>query len=185
MKPKRDSEFSVMKHRMETATISDDQLVAELWARDVRFLMGRSLGLTPLLAPATLIASLAQSENARVRLSLIPLFLRHPEFSGEAEKADQLLSPQTRQLTLRFFYTAAVLLQRKYWERIIEISGEHLPLPDLFSSALGIALDAAPDPALWQLAERHKILSGQSINWIGTYEHAAEVWLKQMELQRV
>ena len=169
---------------METTTISDDQLVSELWMRDVRFLMGRAPDTTPLLAPVTLIASLAQSENARVRLSLIPLFLRHPEFSGEAEEADKLLSPQTKQLAFRFFYTAAVLLQRKYQERIFEISGKQSLLPDLFSGKLGISLDAAPDHALLQLAERHKILSGQFINWIGTYEHAAEVWLKQMELQK-
>lgn len=162
----------------------DDQLVSELWAWDVQFLMGHQPGSTPLLTPAKLIASLTESENARVRLSLIPLFLRHPEFSSEAEKAEQLISPQTKQFVLRFFYTAAVLLQRKYRDRIFEIFGEQSPLPDLFSGKLGISLDATPAQALSQLAERHKTISGQFVNWIGTYEHAAEVWLKQMELQK-
>lgn len=165
-------------------TVSDDQLVSELWARDVQFLMGRPLSSKPLLTPANFIASLAESENARVRLSLIPFFLRHPELFNEAEKADKLISTQAKQFVLRFFYTAAILLQKKYHERIYEIFGEQSSLPDLFSAQLGISLDAPPDQALLQLAERHRILSGQFVNWIGTYEHAVDVWLKQMELQK-
>ena len=165
-------------------TVSDDQLVSELWARDVQFLMGRPLSSKPQLTPANFIALLAESENARVRLSLIPLFLRHPELSDEVEKADKLISTQAKQTTLRFFYTAALLLQKKYRERIHEIFGEQSSLPDLFSVQSGISLDAPPDQALAQLAQRHRILSGRFINWTGTYEHAAEVWLKQMELQR-
>lgn len=165
-------------------TVSDDQLVSELWAWDVQFLMGRQIDSKRLLAPENFIVLIAQSENARVRLALIPFFLRHPELSGEAIRADQLVSTQAKQTVLRFFYTAAILLQKKYHERIREILGEQPSLPDLFSARLGISLDAPPDQALVQLAERHRILSGQFVNWIGTYEHAADVWLKQMELQK-
>jgi len=174
--------------KIETMTValslSEDQLVSELWARDVRFLMGSQTSPAPLLDPAHLITSLAQSENARMRLSLIPLFLRHPEFSAEAENADELLALRTKQFVLRFYYTAAILLQRKYRKRIVEIFGEQPELPDLFSSKLGVLPDENPDQALLQLANRHKFLSGQFVNWIGTYEHAAEVWLKEMELQK-
>jgi hypothetical protein len=162
-------------------TVSEDQLVAELWARDVRFLMGRQIGSTPLLAPASLIALLAQSTNARVRLSLIPLFLRCPEFVSEVENADKSLSSQTNQLVLRFYYTAAVLLQRKYWERLVKIFGEQPKLPDIFSSRLGVSLNNDAELALLQLASRHQGLSGQFINWMGTYEHAAERLIKHME----
>lgn len=165
------------------APVSEDQLVSELWAQDVRFLMGRQFSSTPLLVPTNLIASLAQSTNARVRFSLIPLFLRHPEFSAEVENADKSLSSQINQYVLRFYYTAAVFLQRKYRERLIHILGKQPHLPDLFSSKLGVLPETNPDQALTQLAKRHQILSGQFVNWLGTYEHAAEVWLKQMELQ--
>ncbi|MBK8421668.1 hypothetical protein [Candidatus Villigracilis saccharophilus] len=168
---------------MNTPTL-EDQLVSELWARDVRFLMGRQFSATPLLAPANLIAGLAQSANARVRFSLIPFFLRHPEFSAEVENADKSLSSQINQYVLRFYYTAAVYLQRKYQERLIRILGKQPQLPDLFSSKLGVLPETNPDQALAELARRHKILSGQFVNWLGTYEHAAEVWLKQMELQK-
>jgi hypothetical protein len=162
----------------------EDQLVSELWARDVRFLMGHQISSAPLLAPAKLITSLAQSTNARVRFSLIPLFLRHPEFSAEVENADKSLSSQRNKHVLRFYYTAAVFLQKKYQERLIHILGKQLELPDLFSSKLGVVPETNPDHALDQLAKRHQILSGQFVNWLGTYEHAAEVWLKQMELQK-
>lgn len=165
----------------EIKSITDDDLVSELWARDVRFLMGRNVNASPLLSPSSLIASLAQSENARVRLALIPLFLRHPEFFIEVEKADASLLPQQDKLVLHFYYTAAVLLQRKYQERLIEIFGKQTQLPDLFSSKLGVILDEHPDKSLENLSKRHQILSGQTINWLGTYEHAAERLIKYME----
>ncbi|MBI3169255.1 MAG: hypothetical protein HYZ22_12300 [Chloroflexi bacterium] len=159
----------------------EDQLVSELWARDVRFLMGRQVSSTPLLAPAKLIASLAQSQNARVRLSLIPLLLRHPEFSSEVKKADKSLLAQPSQLVLRFYYTAATILQRKYWDRLGKLFGRQTQLPDLFSQKLGVLLSENPDEALTNLAQRHQVLSGQAINWHGTYEHAAERLIKHME----
>jgi hypothetical protein len=163
---------------------SENQLVAELWARDVRFLMGNKSSVTQLLAPANLIAGLAQSTNARVRFSLIPLFLRHPEFATEAKKADELLPQQTSQYVLRFYYTAAVFLQRKYQKQLLNILGVQPQLPDLFSNVLGVHPEENPDDALEQLAKRHQTLSGQAVNWLGTYQHAADVWLKQMELQK-
>lgn len=163
-----------------TYPITGDLLVSELWARDVPFLMGEQTSPAPLLDPATLIQSLAQSDEARVRMALIPLFLRHPEFSGEAEKADKVLLPSD-QLYLRFYYTAAVLLQKKYWERLVKIFGKQAQLPDLFSETLGISLDADPDVALAQLGKRHQVLSARTINWLETYEHGAERFIKYVE----
>jgi hypothetical protein len=165
-------------------SFSENQLVAELWARDVRFLMGNQSSVTSLLAPANLIALLAQSANARIRFSLIPLFLRHPEFATEAKKADELLPQQTSQYVMRFYYTAAVFLQRKYQQQLSRLLGEQPKLPDLFSNTLGVRYENDPDLALKQLAKQHQVLSGQAVNWLGTYQHAADVWLKQMELQK-
>jgi hypothetical protein len=162
--------------------LTDDQLVSELWARDVRFLMGRQTTPFPLLDAAHLIASLAQSNDSRIRLSLIPLFLRHPEFASEVKIADELLAHHTARSTLRIFYTAAVFLQRRHWEQVSKMSSRQIQLPDLFSSLLGMAQINEPQQALAQLADRHRAISGRQINWIGTYEHAAEVWLKEMEL---
>jgi hypothetical protein len=166
-----------------TLPLTDDQLVSELWARDVRFLMGEQTSPEPLLDPAALIQALAQSDDARVRMALIPLFLRHPEFSNEAEKADEWLS-QSKQLYLRFYYTAAVLLQRKYRERLGKVFSKQVQLPDLFSEKLGIALGTDPNESLVRLGKHHQGLSGQKINWLETYEHSAERLIKHMEAFR-
>jgi len=163
--------------------VSDDLLVSELWARDVRFLMGEQTSPEPLLAPATLIQSLAQSDDARVRMALIPMFLCHPEFVNEAVKADEWLS-LSKQLYLRFYYTAAVLLQQKYCERLVKIFGEQIQLPDLFSKKLGFSLGTDPDETLVRLGKHHQVLSGQKINWLETYEHSAERLIKHMETFR-
>ncbi|RJP55619.1 MAG: hypothetical protein C4557_01200 [Anaerolineaceae bacterium] len=160
--------------------ISEDQLVSELWARDVPFLMGEQTNPEPLLDPATLIQSLAQSNEARIRMALIPLFLRHPEFSSEVIRADERLSP-AEQLYLRFYYTATVLLQKKYQERLMKVIGGQIQLPDLFSEKLGITLDTDLDEALIRLGKRHQVLSGRIINWVETYEHSAERFVKYVE----
>lgn len=161
--------------------VSEDQLVSELWARDVRFLMGQQSSASPLLTPANLIAALAQSENARVRLSLIPLFLRHPEFFTEAKKTDEALLTGYSQLVLRFYYTAAVILQGKYRERLNNLFSGQIRLPDLFSKKIGVVINENQDESLSNLSKRHQILSGHFINWLGTYEHAAERLIRHME----
>ena len=160
--------------------ITDDLLVSELWARDVPFLMGRQTSPEPLLDPAILIQSLAQSEDARVRMALIPLFLRHPEFVSEAVRVDETLS-SSDQLYLRFYYTATIFLQRKYWERLVNIFGEQTPLPDLFSEKLDFSPGADSDETLVRLGKRQQVLSGERINWHETYEHGAKRLVKYME----
>lgn len=170
-----------MNDKVNLESITEDDLVSELWAWDVRFLMGRQTSVSPLLPPYQLIELLAQSQNARMRLALIPLFLRHPEFFIEVEKVDKSLSSQLNKLVLHFYYTASVFLQRKYQERLSGIFGTQTQLPDLYSSKLGVSLDVNPDTSLANLSKRHQALSGQFINWLGTYEHAAERLIKHME----
>lgn len=155
--------------------ITNEQLVSELWAQDVRFLMGTTPNHPPMLSPVDLIVALAESTEARLQLSLIPVFLRHPEFSEHVKQASEKLKPNL-QLLLKCFYSAAVWLEQR-----------HLltnNLPDLFSKELGILPSESPEDNLKKLAEQHQNLSGSKINWLGTYQHAAEVWLKEIELQK-
>lgn len=167
------------------SAITNDQLVSELWARDVQFLRNRSPLLpTRLLPTAQLIASLAQSADSRVCFSLIPLFLRHPEYSAHVIEADRSIRVNSARIALRFYYTAAIFLQQKFHARINRISGKQDLLPDFFSKQLSVDPDTDPDGALSDLAKRHNAMTGRSVNWVGTYEHAADVWLRQMELQR-
>ena len=160
---------------MTSHLLSEDQLVSELWARDVRFILGSIPDHPPMLAPARLITALAENHEARLQLSLIPLFLRHPEFSVYAEPVAKELNPASR-LLLQCFYSAAVWLEQKHLSRN--------KLPDLFSKELRLFPNTNPEENLHTLAARQRELSGAHINWLGTYQHAADVWLKELELQK-
>ncbi len=162
------------------AVAHDDTLVAELEARDVRFVTG-SAGVTlPHLTTAELIAGLAQSGNARVRLALIPFFLRHPESAGDAAAVAPTLAGAAA-VTLKCYYTAAVLLQAQLAKRLHILLGWQPVLPDWFSVQLGIPQTGDADMRLAQLHHRHRALSGFALNWLGTYRHGAERWLTHCE----
>ncbi len=159
---------------MNTPTL-EDQLVSELWAWDVRFILGVKPDYPPSLPPDGLIAALVESHEARLQLSLIPLFLRHPEFAVHVNAVVKKINPEY-QLILKCFYTAAVWLEQKHLLR--------KELPDMFSKELGLSLNTNPEENLRALAKRQKELSGSQINWLGTYQHAANIWLKEVELQQ-
>lgn len=161
---------------------SNSDLVDALNSLNVHFLSGGS-GATFEAQPETLISGLAESNESRVRLALIPLFLHHPEFCEVVSSVVSTLS-QAAQIYLEVFYTAAHLFQQKYENELAVYFGKQLKLPDLFSEKLNI-LGAEPDKRLDSLAQQHASLSGRSINWLGTYEHAAERTLKRLEHERL
>jgi len=158
----------------QTAVITGNQLTDALRALDVNFILGgKSQQAFLHKTPARLIAALAESGESRLRLSLIPLFLEHPEFAARVKAVAKKLSPPAR-LTLQCYYTAAVWLAQKY-------QPHGASLPDRFSHELGLTPTADVDENLRELAQRHKELSGRRINWLGTYQHAAQVWQKGLE----
>lgn len=151
--------------------IPGEQLTSALNRLNIRFIVDSQSGEEKLSAqPTRLIAALAQSDEARLRLALIPLFLEHPEFALHAPRAADLLSPDAR-LTLQCYYTAARFLQQ------LLFPGE-TSLPDYFSQELNLSLTQDPMENLRLLAKRHRELSGMQVNWLGTYLHAAQVWRK-------
>jgi hypothetical protein len=155
--------------------ISGDQLADALAGLGVKFLIGgRGRGDPLEKHPAHLIAALAESEEARLRLALIPLFLEHPEFSTHLGAVSAGSTVPAR-LTLQCYYTAAVWLQQRYTD------GHGLV--DLFSRQLGVEVTDDPGQNLEHLARRQRELSGMPINWLGTYEHAAEIWLKAKQMR--
>jgi len=159
---------------MNHATVTSVQLSRALSALGINFIMGSDGRPTSLRKqPARLLAALAASDEARLRLSLIPLFLQHPEFAAYVPQAAELLAPPAR-LTLECYYSAAVWLGQE----------QQILLPDLLSRELGIIVTNDPVENLRRLAQRHAELSGIKINWLGTYQHAAQVWLKGQEFQR-
>jgi hypothetical protein len=159
----------------QAARNTGDQLANALHILGVEFIMGGNEGgVNPYSKPARLIAALAQSNEARLRLSLIPLFLEHPEFARRVRAVAKKLDPPAR-LTLQCYYSAAVWLAKKYQLKI--------SLPDHFSKDLNLTPTDDPDENLRTLAKRHKELSGSLTNWLGTYQHAAQVWWKGLEFK--
>ena len=153
--------------------ITGTQLTNALRALNINFIMGgQSTNETLHKQPALLIAALAKSNESRLRLSLIPLFLEYPEFALHVRTAAKKLDPSAR-LTLQCYYTAAVWLAKKYQQ-----SGT---LPDYFSQELGLHPVDDAEENLRALAKRHKALSGTWVNWLGTYLHAATIWQKGLQ----
>lgn len=162
---------------------SADQLVTELNRLGVRFVTGGEPEMSaPPLSPAELLANLASQPEARLRLALIPLLLVHSEFAAAIPDALTRLS-EREQLTLKLFYTAAVILQQCYAEQLRTLIGQYDPLPDSFATELGILIAEDCRDRLKQLGERHRALSGLAINWVGTYRHAADRILRQLSLE--
>jgi hypothetical protein len=168
-----------------SSATTGDELASALHTLGVDFILGEaSAEETYHQRPAVLITALAESKDARLRLALIPLFLDHPEFTAYVQKAAQSLASEAR-LTLQCYYTAAVLQQQKYSARLKMLIGEKQLLPDLFSQDLGLATTGDPDQRLQLLARRHRALTGAEVNWLGTYQHAVQVWLRGLEVQGV
>ncbi len=158
-------------------TSTGDQLSNALHAVGVNFIMGGKDDDKSLHKhPARLIAGLAQSSEARLRLSLIPLFLEHPEYAVRVRSIAKKLEPSAR-LTLLCYYSAAVHLQKKH--QIGEVA-----LPNHFAKDLNLTPVDDPDENLRMLAKRHKELSHSFTNWLGTYQHAEQVWLKGLEYRK-
>ena len=130
-------------------------LAETLDALEVPFIAGVSHLMTMQMPqPAVLMASLAASEEARLRLALIPLLLRHPEFALNAWAALRQMTPAV-QTGFKCYYTAAVFLQQKYRERLNALLGDTEPLSDLFSTELGLLDCSNPDDSLrgWPIAK--------------------------------
>jgi hypothetical protein len=159
-----------------TSTFTGNELADALHTLGVNFIFGGSRKDENLpRKPASLIAALSESGEARLRLSLIPLFLEHPEFATYVQGVAKNLKPSAR-LTLQCYYTAAVWLEQKYQVR-------KPSLPDHFSTELNLVPSRDPDENLRALAKRHADLSQAQINWLGTYQHAAQVWIRAWELE--
>ena len=166
---------------MNSTSVND--LIAELHALGLHFVIGPSKPRTSKrLAPSTLLAGLAQQTDGRLEMALIALFLYQPAFSEAIPNTLEKLDKKSK-INLKLFYTAAMLLQQIYAKPLRHLRGQSAlkPLPDLFSEELEVAPAGSPQVRLRQLAVRHRILSGWSINWLGTYQYAAKRLITRLE----
>jgi hypothetical protein len=162
---------------------SPDTVAAALTQLDVQFVTrtGKVSGVRLAKRPVALLASLAEQDEARLRLGIIPLLLRHPGLATAVPEAVQQVSPRRRDV-LKLYYTAALLLQQKHAARLEQSLGWFVPLPDWYSGELGVPVHGDPDTRLRVLARKQRERSGLALNWLGTYEHAAERFVRQLDL---
>lgn len=102
----------------DPGSLSDGMLAAELDRLGIPFVdAGDGDRLQRQPAPELLLTALATSGEARLRMALIPLFLMRPDFVWPlAQTINDLPGPA--RVTLMCYYAAAVLLQRKYTQRL-------------------------------------------------------------------
>lgn len=162
---------------------SDAALAAELDRLGLSFVAAVEGDVLPsaLTAPE-LVAALAGSREARLRLALIPLFITRREYAEAAPIAAEQLSAQAW-ITLVCYYTAAMLLQRKYAKRLVHLGLISTPLLDVFGQYLDLLLTDDVDALLSHVAQRQAQMSGRSLNWRGTYENALQRLVRRMELE--
>ncbi len=166
---------------MNHSSLSAAELTAELQAHGLHFLVG-SLPAPPAprLSPAELLTHLARQEDARLRAALIALLLFDPALADAAPEALSHLDG-VEGMTLKLYYTAAVIQQAKYAERLRLLSPRWRSLPDLFSQELGIPAQEDPHLRLQHLGELHRRFTGLAANWPGTYEYAASRLISRLE----
>lgn len=159
-----------------------DQLVAELHRLGIRHL-ATTTPATPSapLGPQRLLTGLAASPDARVRAALVPLFLWHPDLADVVRAAAAELSGHAR-VYLQCSYSAAVALEHRMADPAV--AHEHRGEPELrdhFAADLGLNRHASTEVRLAEIARRHAQLSGEAIDWRGTYEHALAAALRFAE----
>ena len=165
---------------MKTSTPTPPELVGALDALGIVFLAGGTSDVH--LSPIELLQGLSRAPEARLRSAIIPLVLRHPEFAPDARAAAQSLTGVPR-VTLECYYSAGFVLQSKYRERLERMFGPQTRLPDWFSAGLGLARFAGVDADLRALGDRHAVLTGLPLNWVGTYLHSAERFMRHCEAE--
>jgi hypothetical protein len=164
---------------------SPNTVAAALAQLDVHFVTrtGKATGMRLAKRPAVLLACLAEQDEARLRLGIIPLLLRHPDWAAIVPEAVRQVSPRRRDV-LKLYYTAALILQQKYAARIEQSLGLFAPLTDWYSGELGLPVRGDPDARLRILARKQRERSGLALNWLGTYEHAAERFVRQLDVSQ-
>jgi hypothetical protein len=174
----------VAKRNSTSVRTDEDRLVAELELLGITYLSRHApTAVDSVRAPHELLSDLIRQPSARVRGALIAVLLLHPDLVTAVPAAMSRLS-QAEQTTLRILYTASVILQAKYADRLQIIAPSTRPLPDLFSLGLGLLRNGSPDEQLSALGHIHRHLSGSTVNWAGTYDNVAQHLVNRLERER-
>jgi hypothetical protein len=165
--------------------IQEERLVAVLADFGVRYLSRQaSVPVRPVRSPARFLADLIQQPSSRVRTAFIAVLLAHPALAQSVPAALTRLKPE-EQLTLKLFFTAAVLLQKKYADQLrLFVEEPWQWLPDLYSTEFGLDTGQSPTELLRELGVAHRRQTGITLNWTGTYENVAHHLLHRWEVEQ-
>lgn len=162
--------------------VDRDRLIDALIERGVTYLDGGS-GVPSGLSDVELIMALAQSDDPRLRLALIPLFLAQPVLASLVPSIVARMTPPDA-LTLKQRYTVAACLQRFWRTRLSEVIAGQSSLPDWFGAELDLpSLDVMHGKlALYRLAKQ---MSEQhpGIDFWASFNKTFEHFVRQLEVE--
>lgn len=160
------------------------RLIGEMNRLGVHFVVGERIPTTiESLSVIELMAGLAAHKDARIRLALIPVLLQHPEYAAVAPESLALLD-DSQKVIFKLYYTAAYLLQIAYDVELHVFTENYQEIQDYYSRDFKVSEEGPVQDRLRKLAKRHKEITKMSINWYGTYHHAAKRVLKRLEKER-
>ena len=174
------------EHRMAEAGYSRESLVAALRDRGISYLApSDAVAREALETDEKLLWALLHQDDARLRLAIVPLLLRHPGIAASVPALAARLD-DTVSLELQTLYMAAVYLQRNWRSRLSIYLDEVTLLPDLFSYQMGLPL---PDEqfgktGLVELAEAWQARSQYPFERLQALNNTFELFIGQLKLEK-
>jgi hypothetical protein len=162
-----------------------ETLVAELRERGVAYLApSDALSVDPPPSDAGLILALLAQPDARLRMGLVPLFIRHPALAADVERLAVEIDPALR-LELQTYYQAAVYLQRLWRSRLGFYLDTSVLLPDLFSAEMGLppADERHGKVGLYDLADAWKARSRYPFDRLAALKNVLDHFFGQLKIE--
>lgn len=162
-----------------------ETLVAELRERGVAYLApSDALSVDPPPNDSELILALLEQTDSRLRMGLVPLFIRHPWLAADVERLAAEIAPSLR-LELQTYYMAAVYLQRLWKSRLGFYLDKSILLPDLYSQEMGLppADERFGKVGLYELADAWKERSRYPFDRLAEINQTFEHFVGQLETE--
>lgn len=163
-----------------------ETLVAKLREQGVTYLAPSDAVATEAIPSSeALLAALVGQPDSRLRLALVPLFIRHPDWADCVSSLVGQLDPAAV-LELKTLYMAAVYLQRLWKTRLGLYLDNHALLPDLFSQELGLppADERFGKNGLYDLTDGWKARSRFPFDRLAALNQTIELFFQQLKLER-
>jgi hypothetical protein len=171
--------FLAMEYTRET-------LVAELRAHGITYLAPSDAVATETIPSAeVLLAALIRQSDSRLRLALVPLFIRRPALADCVSSLVDRFYPAAA-LELKTLYMAAVYLQRLWKTRLGFYLDNRTLLPDLFSQEMGLpsADERFGKTGLYDLADSWKARSRYPFDRLAALNQLMDLFFEQLKLER-